>query len=113
MTPSTQQTAICSPDQSRYERKPVDTTPPTITAANKPRKPADPDALIFTIQEAAYLLRCSVSTVRRRIAEGAPHSQRGTRGRIKISRDDLPHYYEMDRVAPQPRRRARRPRTAA
>lgn len=84
-----------------------------ITASNMPRQPADPNASVFTIQEAAYLLKCSVSTVRRRIAEGAPHSQRGSRGRIKISRDDLPYYYEMDRIAAPQRRRTRRPRAAA
>lgn len=91
----------------------MDTTPPKITAPNMPRKPADPDAPFFTIQEAAYLLKCSVPTLRRRIADGAPCSRRGTRGRIKISREDLPHYYEMDRIAAAPRRRTRRPRTAA
>lgn len=82
-------------------------------AYTTPQKPADPNAPYFTIQEAAYLLRVSVNTVRRRIRAGAPHSQEVKGGVIRISREDLPHYYDAHRVGPAPVRHRRQLRAAA
>ncbi|MGW6872843.1 hypothetical protein ACWGHA_10970 [Streptomyces xanthophaeus] len=85
-------------------------SPDSIASANTPKQPEDPNALVFDLREVAYLLKCSVTTVRRRIAEGYPHSRRGPRAPIKVSREDLPFWYEAERVGPQPvrRRTARR-----
>ncbi|MFP3986956.1 helix-turn-helix domain-containing protein [Streptomyces sp. E11-3] len=79
----------------------------TKRAYLKPQKPADPDAPFLKIQEVAYLLQVSVNTVRRMIKAGAPHSQRVAGGVIRISREDLPHYYDAHRVGPAPARRRR------
>jgi excisionase family DNA binding protein len=81
----------------------------TSTPHNLPEKPEDPNAPYFTIREAAYLLKCSVKTVRRRINEdGYPHSRNGINGPIRISREDLAYYYEAHRVHATPIRRKRR-----
>lgn len=82
-------------------------------AYTMPQKPKDPHASYFTIQEAAYLLRISVSTVRRRIRAGAPHSQEVAGGVVRISREDLPKYHDAHRVGPTPVRHRRQLRTAA
>lgn len=82
----------------------------TTSSPNLPERPEDPNAPYFTIREAAYLLRCSVKTVRRRINEdGYPHSRTSPGGPILISREDLPYYYEAHRVHATPIRRTRRP----
>ncbi|WP_411102511.1 hypothetical protein [Streptomyces sp. cmx-4-9] len=81
-----------------------------INDANKPRKP-DPDAMILVVQEVAYELRCSVRTVRRLIAEGAPVSRAGKRAPIRVHRNDLQYYYDMRRQGG--RRLSRSPRTRA
>ncbi|WP_329114577.1 helix-turn-helix domain-containing protein [Streptomyces sp. NBC_01353] len=80
-----------------------------MEAYNQPSEPKNADAPYFSVQEVAYLLKVSVKTVRRRInKDGFPHSRPGGRV-ILISREDLAHYYEADRVAPTPiRRRATR-----
>lgn len=87
----------------------MDTTrSPDTDDPNKPKKPEDLNAPIFDIREVAYLLKCSVKTVRRRIAMGAPHSRGGPRSPIKVSREDLDYYYDMDRIGPRrpaPRKR--------
>lgn len=75
---------------------------------NLPEKPEDPNAPYFNIREAAYLLKCSVKTVRRRInVDGYPHSRSSEGGPILISREDLAYYYEANRVTPAPIRRNR------
>lgn len=80
-------------------------SPDSIKNANTPKKPEDPNALVFDLREMAYLLKCSVMTVRRRIADGYPHSRKGPRAPIKVNRDDLPYWLEADRVGPSPARR--------
>jgi hypothetical protein len=80
-----------------------------INSANTPKKPDDLNALVFDLREMAWLLKCSVKTVRRRVAEGYPHTRKGPRSPIRVNRDDLPYWLEADRVGPQPvRRRASR-----
>lgn len=85
------------------------------TPHDLPKKPEDPNAPYFTIQEAAYQLKCSVKTVRRRInQDGYPHSRNGINGPIRISREDLPYYYNATRVHATPiRRSAARPAKSA
>ena len=80
-------------------------SPDAIKNANTPKKPEDPNALVFDLREMAYLLKCSVATIRRRIADGYPHIRKGSRAPIKVSRDDLPYWLEADRVGPPPARR--------
>ncbi|MFB8393718.1 hypothetical protein [Streptomyces yangpuensis] len=92
----------------------MDTTrSPDITDANTPRKPEDPSAPFFSVQEVAYLTKKSVRTIRRRIAEGAPCSRRHKRAMILVSREDLNYYYEMDRVGGRRPPRTRRATSAA
>jgi hypothetical protein len=88
-------------------------SPDAIKKANTPKKPEDPNALVFDLREMAYLLKCSVATVRRRIAEGYPHIRKGSRAPIKVHRDDLSAWLEADRVGPPPARRRTSRRTAA
>lgn len=81
----------------------------TAKAYTLPVKPEDPNAPYFSIQEVAYLLKVSVKTVRRRINEdGHPHSRSTEGGKILVSREDLPYYYEANRVHAAPIRRPRR-----
>jgi hypothetical protein len=80
---------------------------PIKRASDVPTKPADMNAPFFSIPEVAWLTKCSVSTVRRRIRAGYPHSQKVKGGVIIISREDLDYYYAADRAAPQPIRRSR------
>jgi excisionase family DNA binding protein len=80
----------------------------TTRSLNQPVKPEDLNAPYFNIREAAWLLKCSVKTVRRRINEdGYPHSRTSAGGPILISREDLPYYYEANRVHATPIRRTR------
>lgn len=80
-----------------------------------PTKPADLHAPFFKIPEVAYLLGCSVDTVRRRIRAGLlPCSQAERGGTITVSRADLDAYHEATRLVVLPQRRAsRRPARAA
>ncbi|MFD9070597.1 helix-turn-helix domain-containing protein [Streptomyces lasiicapitis] len=72
------------------------------------------NAPFFTVRECAYILHCSVDTVRRAIADGLlPHSQRKKGGTITVSRSDLDAYHEATRVGPRPVRRITRSRAAA
>lgn len=82
----------------------------TDRSPNQPEKPEDLNAPYFNVREAAWLLKCSVKTVRRRINEdGYPHSRTSPGGPILISREDLPYFYEAHRVHATPIRRGRRP----
>lgn len=84
-------------------------------AYNQPAEPKNPNAPYFNVQEAAYLLKVSVKTIRRRInQDGYPHSRsNGDSGTIRISREDLAYYYDAGRVAPTPiRRRTTRRQTS-
>jgi hypothetical protein len=71
-----------------------------------PRKPEDLNAPFFDVPEVAWLLKVSVKTVYRRVAQGAPCSREGSTGPILVSQADLQHWYNAKRV--QPIRPARR-----
>lgn len=74
-----------------------------------PTKPADLDAPFFQIPEVAWLMGCSVDTVRRRIRAGLlPCSQAKKGGIITVSRADLDAYHEATRLVALPRPRSRR-----
>ncbi|MFD9222053.1 hypothetical protein ACFWDI_19025 [Streptomyces sp. NPDC060064] len=79
-------------------------------ASDVPTQPADMNAPFFSIAEVAWLTKCSVPTVRRRIKAGYPHSQKVKGGVIIVSREDLPTWYAADRVHTMPVRRGGRPR---
>jgi hypothetical protein len=79
-----------------------------------PTKPADLDAPYFNIREVAWLVGCSVDTVRRRIKQGLlPCSQAVENGTITVSRTDVEAYHEATRLVPLPARRTRRKPTRA
>ncbi|MGW7001311.1 helix-turn-helix domain-containing protein [Streptomyces sp. NPDC054933] len=74
----------------------------------RPVEPADPDAEYMTVQETAYVMKCSVSHLRRGINAGRfPHSRSGRR--IVTNKADRARIYELLRQGVQPiRRRTRR-----
>ncbi|MFF1348449.1 helix-turn-helix domain-containing protein [Streptomyces sp. NPDC058322] len=89
---------------------------PATRAPDLPIKPDDLNAPYFTVPEAAYVLRLSVKTLRRRIAAGLIGVSRD-HGRIIVSRRDMDLYYEATRVHAEPIRRGggrprRRPATS-
>lgn len=54
----------------------------------KPVPPQDPSQDVMTVQETAYVLRCSVSWLRRFLKDKAHlHGRNGERGRITTSRE--------------------------
>ncbi|WP_328746374.1 helix-turn-helix domain-containing protein [Streptomyces sp. NBC_00285] len=64
-----------------------------------PTRPADLNAPYFDVREVAWLMKCSVRTVRRRLAAGRlAHSQEAKGGLVLISREDLARYYEANRI---------------
>lgn len=72
-------------------------------AYTQPQKPEDPNAEYLTVQETAWVFRCSVRTIRRYINnDGAPHSRIGIR--IMLSRDDRKALYDLRRSGSAPRR---------
>jgi hypothetical protein len=88
---------------------------PTTRSYNEPVRPEDPDAEYLTLQEFAWVMKCSVKTLRRRINEdGYPHSRSGAR--IVVSREDRRYYYEARRrmtAGPIRRSRSNRPAKSA
>lgn len=83
-----------------------------MTTAQSPRtpmKPRDLNAPFFNLREVAWLLDCSVDTVRRAIAAGLlPCSQRTKGSPIRVSRADLDAYHEATRLVVVPAQRTRR-----
>lgn len=86
---------------------------PTTQSPRTPTKPRDLNAQFFDLREVAWILNCSVDTVRRRIRTGLLSCSQATKGgTITVSRADLDAYYEATRLVDIPRRtpahRARR-----
>jgi excisionase family DNA binding protein len=82
----------------------------TKQSPRTPTQPADLNAPFFSVPEVAWLLKCSVDTVRRRIRSGrlgASQDKKG--GVILVSRSDLDAYHEATRLVALPRRGSRRP----
>jgi excisionase family DNA binding protein len=81
----------------------------TTQSPRTPTRPRDLNAPFFNLREVAWLLDCSVPTVRRYIAAGRlPCSQHTKGGTIRVSQDDLQAYHEATRIVALPRRSARR-----
>lgn len=80
---------------------------PTKQSPRTPTKPADLNAPFFDVRETAWLLKCSVPTVRRLISENRlGYSQDKKGGAIRVSRQDIDAYYQASRSGPPaPRRR--------
>jgi excisionase family DNA binding protein len=88
----------------------------TTQSPRTPTKPRDLNAPFFNLREVAWLLDCSVDTVRRAIAAGLlPCSQLTKGSPIRVSRADLDAYHEATRlvVLPSSRNRRRLARAAA
>jgi excisionase family DNA binding protein len=82
---------------------------PTKQSPRTPIKPADLNAPFFKLPEVAWLLGCSVDTVRRRINAGLlPCSQATKGGTITVSRADLDAYHEATRIVRLPQHATRR-----
>lgn len=77
-----------------------------------PVPPADPDADYMTVQETAYVMKCSVSHLRRGMAAGKfPHSRHGRR--LVTSKADRAYIHDLERVEVRPIRRTRRTRKSS
>ncbi|MEU0160134.1 helix-turn-helix domain-containing protein [Streptomyces sp. NPDC006261] len=86
----------------------------TARATDQPIKPDDLNAPYFDIREAAYVMRISVKTLRRRIAAGRISVSRDTEGgRITVSREAIDQYFRATQVHAVPSARAGRPRQHA
>lgn len=82
---------------------------PTKQSPRTPSQPRDLNAPFFNLREVAWILDCSVDTVRRYIAAGLlPCSQRMKGSAIRVSRADLDAYHEATRIVALPQRGARR-----
>ncbi|MGW7350885.1 hypothetical protein [Streptomyces sp. NPDC054784] len=79
-------------------------TPTKYERYHRPHKPDDLDAEFMTVQEAAYVLKCSVATVRRQLA--ALKRGGGPGRRILVSRSDRQALYEATRRKDRRRTRA-------
>ncbi|MFI8191450.1 helix-turn-helix domain-containing protein [Streptomyces sp. NPDC085946] len=83
-----------------------------MASKQSPRTPIEPrdlNAPFFNIREVAWLLHCSVPTVRRYIVAGLlPCSQSAPGGTIRVSQADLDAYHEATRRVALPQRATRR-----
>lgn len=82
----------------------------------KPLPPENPGQEFMTVQETAYVLRCSVSWLRRFLRDNPHlHSRNGNRGRIVTNRADREAINDARRAGTRRRRRpaARRANRAA
>ncbi|MGW1135000.1 helix-turn-helix domain-containing protein [Streptomyces griseoluteus] len=63
----------------------------------------------YDLREVAVILKCSVRTVRRLLADGRlGYSQERKGGVIRVSAQDIAAYYEASRIGPAVSRRTRR-----
>lgn len=69
----------------------------------RPEAPADVNQEFMTVQETAFVLRCSVPTVRRRLQALGIKSEPGRR--ILTSKQDRLDIHNASRVTPQKSRR--------
>lgn len=79
-----------------------------------PVRPEDPDGEYLTLQETAYVFRCSVKTIERRALSLGLGSRIGLRK--MLSREDRRAMYELRRDGTPvrvPTQRRRKPRTTA
>ena len=87
---------------------------PTTQSPRTPTEPRDLNAPFFKIPEVAWILGCSVDTVRRRIRTGRLGASQDIKGGIiLVSRADLDAYHEANRIVALPRRGSSRPRRRA
>lgn len=78
----------------------------TARVTDQPIKPDDLNAPYFNIREAAWVMRTSVKTLRRRITAGRISVSRDTEGgRITVSREAIDAYYKATQVHAVPMRR--------
>lgn len=78
----------------------------TTRATDQAEQPADLNAPYFNIREAAWVMRISVKTLRRRISAGRISVSRDTEGgRITVSREAIDQYYKATEVHAVPLRR--------
>ena len=87
----------------------------TTRPTDQPVKPDDLNAPYFNIREAAWVMRTSVKTLRRRITAGRISVSRDSEGgRITVSREAIDQYYKATEVVALPLRRGMsRPRQHA
>jgi len=76
-----------------------------------PVEPADPDAEYLTVQETAWVFKCSVPTIRRRCKELGLGATIGAR--ILLDRDERRAMFDHSRRSPGPRVPAQRRRKTA
>ncbi|WP_405548832.1 helix-turn-helix domain-containing protein [Streptomyces microflavus] len=71
----------------------------TTRATDQAEQPADLNAPYFNIREAAWVMRISVKTLRRRITAGRISVSRDTEGgRITVSREAIDQYFRAMQV---------------
>lgn len=74
----------------------------------RPVAPTDPNADYMSVQETAFVMDCSVDTVRRLLKQLDLGSKPGRS--IRVSREDRAALYEARRFGSKPRRATRAPR---
>lgn len=74
---------------------------------DQPQQPADPDAEYLTVQETAWVLRCSVKHLRRGVRDGLYTASRTGR-RLVFDREARAHIYDVRRIDAKPLRRTPR-----
>lgn len=78
----------------------------TTRATDRAEQPADLNAPYFNIREAAFVMRISVKTLRRRIKAGRISvSREFDGGTITVSREAIDAYYKATQVHAVPLRR--------
>lgn len=70
-----------------------------------PKAPVDPNADLMTVQESAYVLKCSVSHLRRFLRANPKLRARSGR-RVVMNKASRAAYYRMNQGDPRPLQRA-------